>query len=249
MGTTLRAAVAIPAILLFTFVSDATAQTVFCSVNWVTACASVTTSVVEVVEGGEFSDKTAVGNYVLVISVANVSFNPDPLPDPNLDVESGVIRQLLMLVTDGAGEPRAPTDDFWVTDENGNDWLEWNLSKDEEFKKLSIDFTQDATNETGSCRGIVTDVNAPNLPCGPNGDFHTLAVFHLVFDVIPLDLENFAVQFVNLNASSCGDDPYCESDWAVIPEPVTVILLGTGLVGVGMARLRRRRRGLDIVED
>ena len=80
-----------------------------------------------------------------------------------------------------------------------------------------------------------------------------MAVFYLGFNEIPLVLEDFAAQFVNMDASSCYPpdldpaDPYCESDWAVIPEPVTMTLVGTGLVGIGL--MRRRRRGLDIVED
>lgn len=251
VGTTFRATVAILAISLFTLVSDATAQ-VFCSASWTTACASVT---VDVRPGSDFSETTA--NWVLVISVTNISFNPDPLLDPFMDVESSVIRQLLFRITDGAATLRAPTLDFWVRDENGVDVTSlWALTKDGDFNKIGATYTQDVTNDDGACRGIVVDLTAPNLPCGPGGDHRTLAVFHLAFDDVPLVLEAFAAQFVNMDAASCHPpamdpaDPYCESDWAtnVIPEPMTMTLVGTGLVGIGLAR-RRRRLGLDIVED
>ena len=250
VGTTFRAAVAILAISLFTIVSDATAE-VFCSTSWTTACASVT---VEVLPGSAFNkDHPTSASWVLVISVMNVSFNPANPVDPMMDVESSVIRQLLFKVTNGAGTLRTPTVDFWVTDEEGKNWDGWELKRDQEFTMIGSTFTQDVT-DGGSCLGIVTNLGPEHLPCGPNGDFSTLAVFHLAFNAMPLELEDWAAQLVNMDASSCytsereSDDPYCESDWAVVPEPVTMVLVGTGLVGVGLMR-RRRRRGLDIVED
>ena len=261
VGTTFRATVAIMAISLFTLVSEATAQ-VFCSISWTTACASVT---VEVRPGSEFAlTHPTVAEWILVISVTNVSDNPDPLP-LHMYVESSVIRQLLFRVTDQDRNNRFPTVDFWVTKANGDPWSEsgeWEVSRDEDFVKIGAMWTQDATNGDGSCRGIVSDEFnpdlPPNLPCGPDGGDHsTLAVFYLGFNDYPLILADFAAQLVNMDFSSCypdhpdegpGDDPYCESDWAVVPEPVTMTLVGTGLVGLGLMR-RRRRRGLDIVED
>ncbi len=74
-------------------------------------------------------------------------------------------------------------------------------------------------------------------------------------------LENIAAQLYNIDAPSCyptlqgpnagQDDPFCESDAAVVPEPITTVLLATGLAGMGGAGYlrRRRRRGQELADD
>ncbi len=49
-------------------------------------------------------------------------------------------------------------------------------------------------------------------------------------------------QSLKCDTGGAGDYPPC----TVVPEPVTMVLLGSGLLGIGGAALRRRRKGLDI---
>jgi len=53
---------------------------------------------------------------------------------------------------------------------------------------------------------------------------------------------------VDGNSYQCrtGDAPGSEHYCEVIPEPVTMVLLGTGLAGIGGVALYRRRRGLKL---
>lgn len=47
------------------------------------------------------------------------------------------------------------------------------------------------------------------------------------------------------DTGGAGDYPAC----GVVPEPITMVLVGSGLLGIGGVGLRRRRKGLDVVSE
>lgn len=96
----------------------------------------------------------------------------------------------------------------------------------------------------GSCYGVITEWNT-SLPCKPDKrDHRELFVGVITYGDFEPMLVNVAAQHQRIYSSNpCPEsDPYCESGWAVVPEPITMVLIGTGLAGIGgVAALRRRR--------
>lgn len=66
-----------------------------------------------------------------------------------------------------------------------------------------------------------------------------LAGLQLAWGVMSMGQQDYSVQGTTCVAGNCGE---------VVPEPITIVLLGTGLAGVGAAR-RRRKRDHEIVAD
>jgi hypothetical protein len=109
----------------------------------------------------------------------------------------------------------------------------------------------DVKNQAGGIRGLDWDfkLQGKNGPSDGIGVGETF-VFRLTWNAAGdrPDLGDF-VPLAGFGANIHGMGPDDISDWAVVPEPVTIVLLGSGLAGLGGAGLlRRRKRGGDLTK-
>lgn len=222
------------------------------------SCASFTTQVQQV----------GANDWRLIIHVRNTSGNTTDWTGPGTGVgvgsESSVITKFYIRTTSAMSGQDLLASNLASQGETATglqDWQAWQLNK--RNGGLGFKWTQELDNvdaDKGACSGIVTAFNAPYLPCNGSMDPRTEGIFTLYFSERPV-LENIAAQIYNIDAPSCypslqgpnagQNDPFCESEWAVVPEPITTMLLATGLAGMGGAGLlrRRRRKGLEVVDD
>jgi hypothetical protein len=218
-----------------------------CGGTWTSACASVQV---------QYDDM----NRIRVL-VSN-----DPRVVGTGDASNSVITQVLLKFTsasDGASLKSGVL--YGVEDAAGNDlsalWglkTEPNNNKDF-FNQVGMDWTHGLATLNGNgkptgglCNGIIADAGT-DPTAFPNCDngFPTTVAF--VFDFGAIDrgmVQTMAATHHNNIASMyCADpeDPRCESDWATaVPEPITTVLVGSGLLGLGGAGwIRRRRRGVE----
>jgi hypothetical protein len=222
----------------FIVVAPAQAQWDMCLNGWTAACASVN---VNTFDGADI-DAAFSGKRILSVEVFNTSF-----VNGSTDASSSVITDLLVLSEDADRNPLTPVSTvgpvpiFWVEGSDGVIWNGWSLARDQEFIRIGMDWTQQVVNGTGSsvCKGIVTQAN-PNPGCG-GGEYDTSATFYFGFDTEPT-LANWSAHIQRIDIPACRDGrEYCAGGWTVVPEPITLVLLGSGLFGIGGAGLVRRR--------
>ena len=145
----------------------------------------------------------------------------------------------LFLEFNGAVLPNATSATVFYSDDQQETW---NITQPPRGRPGGFGHTWDLSITDPSTGG--NDLRGPSP-----GDMFTVVI-------------EFAEDFEGLALFDCGSDcrgrgwsaqmqalgPEDGSGYTAIPEPVTMVLVGTGLAGVGLMR-RRRRRGLDIVTD
>jgi hypothetical protein len=156
---------------------------------------------------------------------------------PGDDLSESIIGKLFLKFTGGASRP----DDVSV--QVGGSDLDWRRVNNPP-SPLGVTWDVAVTKQGGLGNGIAVGETA---------------VFRIMWDDAanvpdPENLEDWMVKIQNVGTEetceSLGeDDEGCLSNWAVIPEPITLVLVGSGLMGLGGIGLRRRRRRIGQVDN
>jgi len=148
---------------------------------------------------------------------------------------------------------------------------DWQLGDPNNAGGVELTFATSANGDNSSVdNGIASGCADPaNLPNGANdfwqsggcnsgfpalaGGFDPVEPIVVKFKVDgDWDLTNTEMLIMAQNGGDDGElSTQCITgdNCSVVPEPFTIVLLGSGLAGIGGLRLRRRRRGLDIAND
>jgi len=221
-----------------------------CGSTWTGGCSSVTATAFQ--EGGVWKLRVVWENVSINEGTESIAtrmlINVRAASDPDRALFSTDLSTYSGLEADGV-TPRDPWD-IWSLDDKGG----------KEKNKLGFEgWTGEIQNrppsgrrDLGSCAGVVT-TSITAFPCKPEKRDHKMLWVGIIAfgaDYEPV-LTNVAVQHQRIFSNTCpSSDPYCESDWAVVPEPITMLLVGTGLAGIGtIAVLRRRRHALHLLDE
>ncbi len=230
---------------LTALVATAAQGQIYCGGTWTAACASGTV--------------TAESGHIRFV-FTNV---PDALGLGGGDASNSVITDIYIRFTDQAGNALVDADGNYYDpvlnsfEGVGGD-SDWVISRRPPGNKpfftqgsydWSIGLASVATNKL--CGGLVAESYDPDaLPNKCNDDFHTKLVFEIDFSGTPTPVAEIRTDWRAQVQNICAEgETECEySDWAAVPEPITTVLVGSGLLGLGGAAwLRRRRRHIGDV--